>query len=624
MGTSTPPTTRLYFGPFELDPHTGELWKSGRPVKLPPQPTKLLIFLASRCGELVTREEIKESLWGADTFVDFEQGLNFCIKKIRFALGDNPDQPEFIQTLPRRGYRFIGSARTESPAVPPETKPPRRKTALPFGLVFLAAAIVTVALIFALGWNNLRDRWFGGAGAHQIKSLAVLPLRNLSQDPEQEYFSDGMTDELITDLAKSGGLRVISHTSVERYKDTKLPLPEIARELGVDAVVEGTVMRSGERVRITAQLIDGRSDRHLWAESYERDVRDVFGLQSEVAQRISREVGTNLIAGQPSHPPSKPEVDPAAYEAYLKGNFYWNQLSCDGFNKGRAYFEQAVAKDPNFSPAYVGLAESYFTLDDWGCSPEAELIPKSRAAALKAVELDPNSGPAHAWLGKLAFFYEWNLPKAEGELKLAIELDPNHVPSHVMYAVFLVTVGRQDDGLAEMRRAKELDPTSQLTNGIGIFVSYLARQYDQAIEQGNRTIELYPGSMLAYDWLGATYEKRGHYDQANAAYLKSKELQGAPQNELAAYQSAYQKSGVRGYWQKELEAAERSKSVNPCWMSRVYAHLGKKEQMLEFLNRSSQQHCSGPHTVIADPINDPFRDDPRFRDVVARLRLKRD
>jgi TolB-like protein/DNA-binding winged helix-turn-helix (wHTH) protein/Tfp pilus assembly protein PilF len=625
VGTSTAPSTRLYFGSFELDPHTGELWKSGRPVKLPPQPTKLLIFLAGRRGELVTREEIKESLWGADTFVDFEQGLNFCIKKIRFALGDNPDQPEFIQTLPRRGYRFIGPPRAEPPAVSSAvqaaTAPRPRKTALLFGLVFLAVASITFALIFAFDVGNLRDRWFGGAGAHRIKSLAVLPLRNLSQDPEQEYFSDGMTDELITDLAKAGGLRVISHTSVEQYKDTKRPLPEIARELGVDAVVEGTVMRSGNRVRITAQLIDARSDHHLWADSYERDVRDVFGLQDEVAQRIAREVGTNLIAREPSHRPSKPVVDPAAYEAYLKGNFYWNQLSCDGFNKGRAYFEQAVAKDPNFAPAYVGLAESYFTLADWGCSQEAELIPKSRAAALKAVELDPNSGPAHAWLGKLAFFYEWNLPKAESELKLAIELDPNHVPSHVMYAVFLVTVGRQDDGLAEMRKAKELDPTSQLTNGIGVFVSYLARQYDQAIEQGNKTIELYPGSVLAYDWLGATYEKSGHYDQANAAYLKSKELQGASQKELAAYQSAYQKSGIRGYWQKELEAAEQSKSVDACWMSRVYAHLGKKEQMLEFLNRSSQQHCSGPHTVIADPINDPFRDDPRFKDVVARLRL---
>ncbi len=620
MGTSTTPSTRLHFGPFELDPHTGELWKSGQPVKLPPQPTKLLIFLASRPGELVTREEIKESLWGADTFVDFEQGLNFCVKKIRSALGDNPEQPEFIQTLPKRGYRFIGSARTESPAAPPATVPHRRKTALPFGLVFLAAG-VTVALIFAFDWDHLRDRWFGGASAHRIESLAVLPLRNLSQDPEQEYFSDGMTDELITDLAKSGGLRVISHTSVERYKDTKLPLPEIARELGVDAVVEGTVMRSGERVRITAQLIDGRSDRHLWAESYERDVRDVFGLQSEVAQRISREVGTNLIAGQPSHPPSKPLVDPAAYEAYLKGNFYWNQLSCDGFNKGRAYFEQAVAKDPNFSPAYVGLAESYFTLADWGCSHEAELIPKSRAAALRAIELDPNSGAAHAWLGKLAFFYEWNLPKAENELKRAIELDPHHLTSHVIYAVFLVTVGRRENGLAEMRRAKELDPTSQLTNVISIFVSYLARQYDQAIEQGNKTIELYPGSAGAYEWLGAAYEKKGLYDQANAAYLKSKELQGAPQKELAAYQSAYQKSGIRGYWQKQLQAAERDKSVDACWMTRVYAHLGEKEQTLQFLIRSSQQHCSGPHTVIADPINDPFRDDPRFKDVVARLRL---
>src|SRR5437879_4343823 len=211
-----------------------------------------------------------------------------------------------------------------------------------------------------------------------------------------------MTDELITDLAKAGGLRVISHTSVERYKDTKRSLPEIARELGVDAVVEGTVMRSGNRVRITAQLIEARSDRHLWADSYERDVLDVLGLQADVAQRIAREVGTSLIAGKQVHPAGQRVVDPAAYEAYLKGNFYWNQLSCDGFSKGRGYFQQAVAKDPNFAPAYVGLAESYFTLADWGCSQEDQLIPQSRAGALKAIELDPNSGPAHAWLGKLA------------------------------------------------------------------------------------------------------------------------------------------------------------------------------------------------------------------------------
>jgi len=316
-------------------------------------------------------------------------------------------------------------------------------------------------------------------------------------------------------------------------------------------------------------------------------------------------------------------VDPAAYEAYLKGNFYWNQLSCDGFNKGRQYFQQAVSKDRNFAPAYVGLAESYFTLADWGCSHEDGLIPKSRAAALKAIELDPNSGPAHAWLGKLAFFYEWDLPKAENELKRAIQLDPNHVASHVMYAVLLATSGRREDGLAEMRSAKELDPASQLTDGIGVFVFYLARQYDQAIEQGNNTIELYPGSTVAYDWLGASYEKRGLYHQANAAYLKSKELEGTPPKVLADFRSAYKKFGIRGYWQKELEAAQRSKLVDACWMSRVYAHLGERERTLESLNRSSQQHCSGPHTVIADPIDDFFSEDPRFKDLVARLRLSR-
>ena len=318
--------------------------------------------------------------------MDFEQGLNYAIRQIRTALEDDADRPRFLETLPKRGYRFIAplddnaaSARADSPTIAPRTEPIPRQTSLRIGAAFLAVTGTAVALMFALDWNHLRPRWLGGAGSHRIESLAVLPLRNLSNDPEQEYFSDGMTDELITDLAKFGALRVISHTSVERYKSTSRSLPEIARELGVDAVVEGTVMRSGDRVRITAQLIDAHSDRHLWADSYERDVRDVFGLQEEVAQRIAREVGANLIAGEQVHLASRRVTDPAAYEAYLKGSFYWNRLTCDGFDKGLGYFQQAVTEDPNFALAYVGLAESYFTLGDWGCRPQGETIPKSKA-----------------------------------------------------------------------------------------------------------------------------------------------------------------------------------------------------------------------------------------------------
>jgi TolB-like protein len=441
---------------------------------------------------------------------------------------------------------------------------------------------------------------------------------NLSADAEQEYFSDGMTDELITELAKFGKLRVISHTSVERYKQTKQPLPEIARELGVDAVVEGRVMRSGDRVRITAQLIDGRSDRHLWAESYERDLRDVLSLQADVAHRIASEIGISLTADDQTRLVRTRAVNPAVHEAYLRGNFYWNRLNCDGFKKALPYFQQAVAQDPNFAPAYVGLAESYFALGDWGCWPQDEALPKSKAAAMRAAELDQNLGAAHAWLGKIAFFYEWEWAKAEKELKQAIALDPNYVAAHVVYAVFLVTMGRREQGFAELNRAHELDPTSELTNMVSVHVFYLARQYDQAIEEGRTNIELYPGSWGTYFWLGASYEGKGMYEQASAAYLKAKELGGAIPEELDAFQSAYRRSGIRGYWQQELAMARQNRP-NVCGMVIVYAHLGDKERTLEYLNQALEHHCTSVRSLSVDSVFDGVRGDPRFMDVLQRM-----
>jgi len=596
-------------------------------LKLQPQPAKILAVLVRRAGQVVTRQELAEQVWGSETFVDFEQGLNYAIRQIRTALEDDADRPRFLETLPKRGYRFIAplddnavSTRGDSPTTPSPNAPIRRKTAVRIGLAFLAVAGTAIALIFALDWDYLRPRWLGGPGSHRIESLAVLPLRNLSNDPEQEYFSDGMTDQLITDLAKFGDLRVISHTSVERYKSTSRSLPEIARELGVDAVVEGTVMRSGDRVRITAQLIDARSDRHLWADSYERDVQDVFGLQEEVAQRIAREVGANLIAGEQAYPASRRVTDPAAYEAYLKGSFYWNRLTCDGFDKGLRYFQQAVTEDPNFALAYVGLAESYFTLGDWGCRPKDETVPKSKAAALKALELDNNLGAAHAWLGKIAFFYEWDWPKAEKELRQALELDPNYVPAHLVYAVFLVSMGERERGLAEMNRARQLDPTSELTNVIATYVFYISHQFDQAIEQGERTVELYPGSTAPYIWLAASYEIKGRDQQAIAAYLESSGLTPA---RLASTQDVYEKTGLRGYWRHELaaELAKGSKPGDPCSMAAIYMHLGDKDRTLEYLNRGLQQHCGGLHVLKVDPWYDGLRDDPRFKEVIAQLRF---
>jgi tetratricopeptide (TPR) repeat protein len=345
----------------------------------------------------------------------------------------------------------------------------------------------------------------------------------------------------------------------------------------------------------------------------------VFSLQDEVAQKIAGEIGVNLISAQPQT--SKRVLDPATHETYLRGNFYWNQLNCGGFNKARSYFEQAVGGDPGFARSYVGLAETYFALANWGCSADPALVAKSKAAAIKALELDPSLGEAHAWLGKVAFFYEWDFRKAENELTQAIDLSPNYPEAHMIYAVLLVSTGRCDLGLAEMRKAHDIDPISQLPNVIAVVVSYLALQYDAAIEQGKRTIELYPESVGAYSWLAPAYEKKGLYDQAIASYLKVKELRGDSAKDVSASRSAYEKAGMRGFWQKELENAQTDSRATPCWLTNIHAHLGNKNQALEFLNQSSQQHCSGPHTTLADPIFDEYRQDPRFKELIGRLRV---
>ena len=612
----------ILFGEYELDCETGELRRSGTLVKLQPQPAKLLNILVNRPGEVVTRQELAEQVWGSETYVDFEHGLNFAVRQIRSVLEDDAEHPRFLETVPKRGYRFIAPVsnqphRTDDKRSPVQPLPPR-KSFLRYLLAVLAVTGLATTLIVM---NNKRvalyKRAAGMAGSRKIESLAVLPLHNLSADAEQEYFSDGMTDELITDLAKFRNLRVISHTSVERYKETKRPLPEIARELGVDAIVEGTVMRSGDRVRITAQLIEAGSDRHLWAESYERDLRDVLALQGEVAERIATAVGINLTAGDQTLMASTRVVDSAAHEAYLKGNFYWNRSNCEGSKRALEYFQQGVAKDSNFAPAYLGLAQSYFTLGDWGCWPHHEAFAKSKAQALRAIELDHNLGAAHTWLGMLAFFYEWDWQNAEKEFRQAIELDPNYSFAHLSYAVFLVTMGKPEQGFVEMRRAHELDPTSELTNMVSVHVLYLARQYDQAIEQAKVAIELNPGSWGAYIWLGESYERKGMYEQASAAYLKSKALEGLGPEELAAFRSAYLKSGIRGHWQQELATVK----PNQCSITVIYAHLGDKDRTLEYLNRDFQNHCTDLRMLNVDAIYDILRKDSRFQDVLHRMKF---
>jgi TolB-like protein/DNA-binding winged helix-turn-helix (wHTH) protein/Tfp pilus assembly protein PilF len=610
------------FGDCELDLQTGELCRNGTLLRLQPQPAKVLTMLVGRAGEVVTRQELAKEVWGsADTFVDFEQGLNFAIRQIRSVLGDDAEHPRFLETLPKRGYRFIAplvrTVAAHAGTSTPATTPPERIRYAVFrnGVAAVAAAIV-VTLGLTVLWRHLAaPKSTRASGA--IASIAVLPLRNLSRDSDQEYFSDGMTDELITDLAKVGRLRVISHTSVQRYKESKQSLPEIARELGVDAVIEGTVMRSENRVRITAQLIDARTDQHLWAEAYERDFRDILNLQSEVAQEIAGQVGVNLTVVESANLARTSVVDPAAHEDYLRGRFYQDKLSCTGFQEARVYYERAALEDPTFVRAFIETSDVYYTLGDWGCMPQAEAFAKSRAAALKATALDPDSASAYAKLANLDFTAGWNWPKAGQEYLQAIHLDPNDAGVHSSYAIFLVAMGKPEEAIAELKKAQSLDPVSERTNMVSTYVLYFAHQYDQAVDQGKKTLELYPDSRATDYWMGHIYEQKKMPAESFAYYLKSN---NAPPAEIAALHAAFAKDGLRGFWLRELEISER-KPDWPCWKGIFYAHTGDQERAMQALDQSFDHHCDGLQFLKTNPVFDPLRDNSRYRELISKLKL---
>jgi TolB-like protein/DNA-binding winged helix-turn-helix (wHTH) protein len=606
---------RVFFGEFELDCRNGELRCKGTPLKLQPQPAKVLAALASRAGEIVTRRELTEEVWGSKVHVDFEHGLNFAIRQIRAVLKDDPDHPQYLETVPKRGYRFIGVLH-ENPAIEPVPLASAVITSSRTKAFAYSAVLVLVMVIAVL--TAISKQWFTTGSKRQIQSIAVLPLHNLSADPQQEYFSDGMTDELITDLAKISGLRVISHTSVDHYKETKRQLPEIARELGVDAIVEGTILRSDNRVRITAQLIDGHSDQHVWAENYERDFRDVLGMQAEVAQQIANQIGIKLTAGEQRRLAIKHVVDPDAQEAYLKGSFYWNRLTCSDFETALKYFQEAAAKDPNFASSYSGMADAYFDLADWRCWPQSTFA-KAEVAALKAVALDPASGEAHSSIGEIAFSHDWDWAKAGQEFSTALQLNPNNSGILCGHAIYLVSIGRPEAAVAEIQKAQQLDPVSEDTRVTHIYVLYLAHNYDAGIVQSKQALEIFPNSRAVYYWLGQIYEKKGMPEAAFEAYLKA--IGRAPE-ELKRRRTAYQKRGLPGYWQEDRESRRRSHRENdPVLEAMYFAHMGDKEQALNQLHLAYQQHCDGLQFLKVHPVYEILHDDPRFTALIAQLRL---
>jgi TolB-like protein/DNA-binding winged helix-turn-helix (wHTH) protein len=629
---SLPPTSNVVrFGVFEVDLRTGELRKSGVKLKLQEQPLQILITLLARPSQVVTREELREKLWDADTFVNFEHSLGTAINKIREALGDSAENPRFLETVPRRGYRFIAPVShdgeptgVESPVAAPAPSLRLSKSTLPYGLAFLATAAAALTVMLAFDWGHLRQRLWDAASAPRIGSVAVLPLHNLSHDPEQEYFSDGMTDELITDLAKVGSLRVISHTSVERYKETKRTLPEIARELGVDAVVEGTVMRSGDHVRITAQLIDARSDRHLWAETYERNQRDVLALQAEVSRDIATQVKVKLTPQEQARLSNARSIAPETYEAYLKGNFYFEKMSIPGFQEGLKFYQEAITREPDYAPAYVGLAKCYENLGLWGALPPRQAGPQAKPVVEKALAIDDTLGEAHASLAHIHFTYDWDWAGAEREFKRALELSPSSAISRVQYSTYLSAMGRHDEALAQIKEAHALDPVSHITNGLLGAVYFWAHRFDEAIDQFQKTLVLYPDAAADHQHLGLCYEQKRMYGEAVEEYLKEKELYGVSREELSVFRQAFASSGMKGFLRADLKltiARSKRRYVRPLEVAQLYARLGENDKAFEWLEKAYQERGQGIAYMKVEPSLDGLHSDPRFQELLRRLGL---
>src|ERR1035441_9406247 len=609
---------RICFRKFELDLTSGELHKYGRKVPLPPKAFEVLRALVEHPGEVVTREDLRARLWPADTFVEFEDSLNHAVNKLRRLLGDSAEDPQFIETLPRFGYRFI--APTSGHDTSEEPPKPRRRFLVPL-LVSALALSAVIAVLLAYDVGGLRRRLMGRPAEPAIRSLAVLPLSNLTGDPQQEYFADGMTDALITDLAKIRGVKVISRTSVMQFKNVQKPLSEIARALGVEGIVEGSVQRSGERVRVTAQLIRAATDTHLWSESYERDTRDVLTLEGEVAQAIAREIKVAVSPEETRTLGRASPVNPDAYEAYLKGQSHWYHLSREHLDAALGYFELALQKDPNYARSYVGVANVWIERGDAGFMQPSETIPKAKAAISEALALDDTLAEAHIALANIMGPYGHDWSAAEREFRRGIALNPNSADGHFMYADFLISMRRTQEWNTEVQRALELDPFNPFFPCFyGWHLVYVHR-YDEAISQFHKVLATEPDFSSAHMGLWGALYKTGRHKEALAEAKKFFAVLGDHEVEDALTRG----DAAGGYTQAmhlaaEVLAARSTRTHVPgVRIARLYAHAGEKDQVMKWLEKAYEQgEIPLVHLSVAWDW-DNVRDDPRFQDLLRRM-----
>jgi len=612
------------FGPFRLDPLKRRLLRDGEALRLTPKAFDLLLVLVEESGRTVEKDKLLERVW-AGTIVE-ENNLNQNITTLRKLLGDSRHESQYIATIPGVGYRFVAEVRKEeftqrrkeekedakAGVVPPERRRMIRYAPL------LLVPLVLAGLAYAL-YTREKPR-------SAISSIMVLPLENLSGDPAEEYFADGMTDALIGDLAQLGGLHVISRTSSMHYKGTKKSLAQIASEINVDAVVEGTVQRSGDRVVVRAQLIHAATDRHVWVQTYTRDVRNVLDLQSEIAQAVAREVQIQMTPGEQARFTSRRPVQPKAYDNYLQGRYlYWNKRTEENLNKAIELFQNAIKEDAGYAPAYVGLADCYNALSVVQISalPPAEGRRRAEEAATKALELDSGLAEAYTALGYINH-YNWNWTAAEQYFKRALELNPSYANAHNVYAGYLMSRGRIDESIAASNRARELDPFSLAISAQRGFLLENARRYDEAIEQLRAVTAMDPNHYQAYWVLGHTYAANGQFAEAVAAAEKAVQLSERAPGALGMLGLAYGLAERKADALKivtELLELNKTRYVTPAALVNVYLGLGDKEQAFVWLEKAYQERSNYIAYLKVFPILDPIRNDRRFADLVKKVGL---
>jgi TolB-like protein/DNA-binding winged helix-turn-helix (wHTH) protein/Tfp pilus assembly protein PilF len=646
------------FGLFEVDLEACELRKKGVRIKLQDQPLHILRVLIERPGEIVSREELRHRLWQPDTFVDFDHSLNTAMMRLREVLGDSSENPRFIETVPRKGYRFVAPVHQIRPEIPADfagtqevnqaTLPPgtgskdlyqiavddttapttwvkkNYQISLFHALSIVVILVLLTAIVSSIFFRLRPDSIFSYAPSKPITSLVVLPMENLSGDKSQEYFADGMTDELIASLARISSIRVLSRTTAMEYKDSHESLGKIARDLGVDAVVEGTVLRSGDRVRITAELIQVSTDRHLWADTYESPLDDVLTLQNRVASAIVEQIRIQLTSQDKTRLASRRLVKPEAYEDFLKGLFYWNKRSREDLLKAIDYFQLAIAKDPQYALAYAGLADCYGILGAAivGTVPTIEVAPKAEAAAMKAVELDDSLAETQTALATVQFNYKWDWKAAERGFRRAIELNPNYATAHQRYSLYLTAMGRRSESLLEMERARSLDPLSVSMNFSLGWRLYMAREYDRAIVQLNDAIEMDPSFVLPHIVLGQTYEQKEDYANAIAELEKTAIMSHRSPPVIAALGHVYAVAGRINEAHKileELQSESGTGYVSPFYVALVYAGLKDESRTMEWLEKAYADRSNSMVFANVDPRFDNLRSNQRFQHLLERM-----